>query len=87
VGVQSSFDLAKTLQFDLDFRYVSALPAQSVSAYSTGNVRFAWRFHRNWEAALVGQNLLQPWHVEDGGDPATLVGIRRSAYVKLSWMK
>jgi iron complex outermembrane receptor protein len=87
VGVQSSFDLSKALQFDLDFRYVSALPAQSVSAYSTGNVRFAWRFRRNWEAALVGQNLLQPWHVEDGGDPATLVGIRRSAYVKLSWMK
>ncbi len=87
VGVQSSFDLSKALQLDLDFRYISALPAQSVTAYSTGNVRFAWRFRKHWELALVGQNLLQPWHVEDGGDPATLVGIRRSGYVKISWMK
>jgi iron complex outermembrane receptor protein len=87
VGVQSSFDLSKTLQFDFDFRYVSALPAQVVSAYSTGNARFAWRFKNHWELALVGQNLFQPHHFEDGGDPATLVGIRRSAYVKLSWMK
>jgi iron complex outermembrane receptor protein len=87
VGIQSSFDLSKALQFDVDFRYIGALPAQGVSAYSTGNVRFAWRFRKSWELALVGQNLLQPWHVEDGGDPATLVGIRRSAYIKLSWMK
>lgn len=87
VGVQSSFDLSKALQLDLDFRYVSGLPAQAVAGYSTGNVRFAWNFTHHWQLALVGQNLLQPSHIEDGGDPATLVGIRRSAYIKLTWAK
>ncbi len=87
VSMQSSFDLSKAFQLDLDFRYVSALPAEVVTAYSTGDARFAWKFARNWQLSLVGRNLLQPSHVEDGGDPATLVGIKRSAYVMLSWMK
>ncbi len=86
-SVQSSFDLPKHLQFDLTFRYVSALPSQSVDSYATGDARLAWRFARQFEVALVGQNLLQPWHVEYAGDPGLAVGIERSVYVKLTWMK
>ena len=44
---QSSFDISKKLQLDLIYRYVSALPALSVPAYSTGDARFGWRFTRN----------------------------------------
>ena len=56
-NVQSSFDISKKLQLDLIYRYVSSLPAQDVAAYSTGDVRFAWRFSRNFEFSLVGRNL------------------------------
>jgi iron complex outermembrane receptor protein len=85
--VQSAFDLSKALQLDLTYRYVSALPGQAVSAYSTGDARLGWRFGRQFDLSFIGQNLLQPWHFEYGGDPGPLVGIRRSAYARLTWSK
>src|SRR5580658_1560350 len=87
VSVQSAFDLSKRLQLDLTYRYVSALPGQAVPAYSTGDARFGWRLNRQLDLSLVGENLFQPWHVEYGGDPGPLIGIRRGAYAKLTWSR
>ena len=87
VTVQSAFDLSKKFSLDLTYRYVAALPGQLVPAYSTGDARFAWRINRELELSLVGQNLFQPFHFEDGGDPGPLVGIKRSGYVKLTWSR
>jgi iron complex outermembrane receptor protein len=66
---------------------VSALTAQSVPSYSTGDARLAWRFRPQFELSLVGRNLLQPYHFEYAGDPGPLVGIRRSGYLSLAWTK
>jgi iron complex outermembrane receptor protein len=88
VMAQSEVDLSKTLQFDLRYRFITALPgvtAMFVPAYSTGDARLAWRVRPELEVAVVGQNLLQPFHAEAAGDPTTLVGIIRSGYVKLTW--
>ena len=93
---QSSLDLSKALQFDVDVRYESALPGQTneakqyVHAYSTADARLAWQVSREFELSFVGRNLLQPHHVEFGADPSAdgnvaFVGIRRSAYIKLTW--
>jgi iron complex outermembrane receptor protein len=87
VEIRSSLDIAKALQLDLGFRHVSALPAQAVGAYSTGDARLAWHLGRGLELSLVGRNLLQPWHVEYVGDPGPPVGIRRSVYLKLTFIK
>jgi iron complex outermembrane receptor protein len=84
VLVRSSFHLPKSFQFDVTYRYVSALPDQAVPAYSTANTRFSWR-RRDWEFSVVGQNLLQPYHYEFGGDPGGLVGIRRSVYGQVTF--
>ena len=84
---ESGLDLPKSVQFDLTYRFVSALPGQGVRGYSTGDARLAWRFKREFELSLVGRNLLQPYHFEFGGDPGTLVGIKRSAYAEIRWMK
>ncbi len=46
VTIQSAFDLSKALQLDLTYRYVSALPGQGVSSYSTGDARLGWRVNR-----------------------------------------
>jgi iron complex outermembrane receptor protein len=89
VMAQSEVDLSKTLQFDLRYRFITALPGVSamyVPAYSTGDARFSWRVRPELEVAVVGQNLFQPFHAEAAGDPTTLVGIVRSGYVKLTWM-
>jgi iron complex outermembrane receptor protein len=85
VSVQSAFDLSKKLQLDLTYRYVSALPALAVPAYSTGDARVGWRFSRQFELSLVGQNLFQPWHLEYGPPPA--VGIVRNVYARLTWSR
>lgn len=91
VVATSSLDLPKSLAFDLSYRFVSALPGQMVDSYSTADARLAWQIPRGFELALVGKNLFQPHHPEFGTDPGTpttvtLVGIRRSAYVKLTWV-
>ena len=85
VSIQSAFDISKRLQVDLAYRYVGALPALAVAAYSTGDVRVGWRFNRQLELSLVGQNLIQPWHLEYGPPPG--VGIVRNAYARLTWSR
>jgi len=91
LSIVSSFDLPKSVSFDFDYRYVSALPGQMVDAYSTADTRLAWRLPHGLELAAIGRNLLQPSHPEFGTDPGipsgvTLVGIKRSAYCKLTWV-
>ncbi|MGB6941234.1 MAG: TonB-dependent receptor [Bryobacteraceae bacterium] len=87
VSVQLAVDFSKRFQADVDYRYVSVLPGQLVPAYSTADARFGWRISRQFDLSIVGQNLLQPSHPEDGGDPGPLVLIRRSAYARLTWSK
>jgi outer membrane receptor protein involved in Fe transport len=86
-NVQSSFDIAKKLQLDLIYRYVSALPAVSARAYATGDVRLAWRFSSHYELSIIGRNLASPRHIEYGADPGGPVAIRRSAFASIAWRK
>ena len=83
--LQSLFNFPKKLELDATVRYVSALPAQAVEAYTTADLRFGWRLKPEWEVSLVGQNLLQPRHPEFGADVNTIVGIERAAYLKITW--
>ncbi len=85
IVVQSSFSLPRNVDVDLTYRFVSSVPDQNVPAYSTGDARIGWRFARQFDLSLAGRNLLQPSHVEYGGDPGLLVGVRRSFYVTLQW--
>src|SRR5262249_15392648 len=84
VVVRSSFDLPRRLEFDQTYRYVGALSTRNIRAYSTMDTQLSWRLGR-FETALVGQNLFQPSHPEFFGDPGPLVGIKRAAYVKITW--
>ena len=85
--MQSLFTLSRNFEFDATYRYVSALPAQLVNAYGTADVRFGWHPTPSWEFSLVGQNLVQPHHAEFGTDVDTIVGIKRSAYAKITWRR
>ena len=87
VVIQSFLQLSKNLDLDLTYRYVSALPAQSVRSYSTADLRFGWHIGEGLEISIAGQNLFQPHHSEYGGDPGGLVGIKRSAYTKITWRR
>jgi iron complex outermembrane receptor protein len=95
VELQSGFDLAKSLNLDVAYRYVSSLPGQApngfpdlyVRSYSTADATFRWRFTKSFRLTVAGQNLLQPQHVEFAGDPGPGVGIKRSAYVEITYEK
>jgi len=87
VTIVSSLDIGKRFALDLTYRYVSALPAQLVEAYSTGDARFGWHVSSHFQLSLVGRNLFQPWHFEYGTDPGGLVGIKRSGYAQLTWTR
>jgi iron complex outermembrane receptor protein len=87
VKIHSNINIGKRFEFDQTYYYVSALPAQNVHAYQTMDSRFQWNIHKEFSFSVVGQNLFQPYHYEWGtGDPTeSLVGIRRAAYLKLTW--
>jgi len=85
--VQSFFDVSRNLEFSLTWRYVGGLPYYLVKGYETGDARIAWRPVQHIEFAVVGQNLMQPHHVEYGGDPGALVGIKRSVFASLTFKK
>jgi iron complex outermembrane receptor protein len=87
VKVRSEFNIGKKFEFDQTYSYASALPAQNVRAYETMDARLEWKLPKDLSLSLVGQNLFQPYHFEWGtGDPSeSLIGIRRAAYVKLTW--
>ena len=92
--LQSSWDLTKTVEFDLIGRYVdslskfpSAVP-NTVPSYITMDARLGWRPRDNWELAVVGQNLLDSHHLEFGGNQflsAPLVEIQRGVYAMVTW--
>jgi iron complex outermembrane receptor protein len=85
--LQSSFDVSRAFTLDLQARYVSDLPAESVRAYVTGDATFTWRANENLHLTVVGQNLLQPHHAEFLSDPRGLVGIQRGIYGKITWTR
>ena len=87
VVLQSLLSLPKRFDLDASYRYVSKLPAQNVRAYQTGDVRLGWHFAEHVEFSVVGQNLLQPYHAEFGGDPGPLVEVKRSIYGKVTWRR
>ena len=81
--LQSSWDIPHSINLDLFYRYVSALPGQKVSAYHTADARLAWRTGPV-TLSFVGRNLLQPYHYEFGADPG-LIGIKRSFFARLEF--
>lgn len=87
VSADSAFNIGKPFQLDLIVRYVSALPAQQIPAYVTGDANFQWQFKPHLGLTLTGRNLLQPYHYEFGGDPGPLVGIERSVFAQVTWTR
>ena len=85
VSLQSELDLPKHFAFDFTFRYVSALTALDIPAYTTGGARLGWTFKRQFEFSVIGANLFQPYHLEYANSPGPNVAIRRSIYGRLIW--
>jgi iron complex outermembrane receptor protein len=84
--LHSMVNLPANLEFDTVLRYVDNLNqlGPTVPAYLELDLRLAWRPSKNWELAIIGQNLLDEQHPEFGS-PATRQEIPRSVLGKLTW--
>ncbi len=82
--LRSSHELTRRLSLDAQLRYVDAI--QFVPAYITADLRIAYRVNERLELSLVGQNLLDDQHPEQGPAFFTVTAeVPRSFYGKLTW--
>lgn len=87
VSLLSSFDIRKSVEFDLWYRYIDSLPNLQVSAYSDLDARVAWKPRTDLELSLVAQNIFDHRHAEFKPEILTAHPgqIMRSVYVKAAW--
>jgi iron complex outermembrane receptor protein len=85
--LHSQFNLPRRFEFDQTFRYVGALPAQFVRAYTTADARLGWNPKKSIALSVAGQNLLQPHHGEFNISPQPMVLIKRSIYAQIVWTR
>ena len=65
--VRSLIDLPNDMDFDTTWRYANGVRGNTrAQSFNDVDVRLAWRPAKDWELAVVGQNLLHEHHVEDG---------------------
>jgi iron complex outermembrane receptor protein len=83
--IESRMAIGRRADFDVVLRFVDALEARDVPAYTSLDARLAWRPRPTVELAAVGQNLLEPHHLEFTGSGGRRVEMRRGVYGTLTW--
>jgi iron complex outermembrane receptor protein len=85
--LRSALKLHRTVEVSAAFRWVDALAAQHVPAYSELDARLAWSPVSRVELGLAGRNLLKPRHPEFGGNRVEASQIERAvlALLRLNW--
>lgn len=86
-NVASTVKLPQHFDFSQTYRYSGELPEYSVHPYNTVDLRLERQLGEGLVFAVTGQNLLRPSHPEFGGDPGPLVGVKRSAYLSITWAR
>jgi iron complex outermembrane receptor protein len=85
VKARSSYRFGDSVDFDVDWRYVSSLSyLTTVPAYAATDLRLAWHVNRRLELSIRGTNVFDPRHVEfdEHGFPAE---IPRATYAQVRW--
>lgn len=92
LSLRSSMSFSSRHRLDAWLRYSgdirSAYPAEgTIAAYTTLDLRYAWRPTPGFELSLVGQNLLERRHQEFGpvSLPSELTQVERGFYLKGKW--
>ncbi|SNS91509.1 iron complex outermembrane recepter protein [Noviherbaspirillum humi] len=82
--LRSSYDISADKEVELSVRHSGALGMPAVPAYTSTDLRFAWRLRRDLELSALVQNLFDHDHAEFGSLPARSV-FERSVFLKLVW--
>lgn len=89
-SLRLGFEPTQNIQTDFWLRRVGAIATPSgirVPAYTTLDLRLAWRVDKSLELSLVGNNLLNPSHPEYITDYLDSVAaeVQRGVFVKADW--
>jgi iron complex outermembrane receptor protein len=90
-SLRSSMNLPARTQFDLWLRRTGGIGSANfgslIPAYTTLDLRLAWRAAPGLELSLVGQNLLESLHREILPDllPSQPLQVERAFYAKVRW--
>jgi iron complex outermembrane receptor protein len=82
--IRSSWDMGRSLEFDLAFRHVSDLERNLISAHTSLDARLGWRPREGLELAVSGRNLTGS-HAEYG-TLANRAELDRGVVVSLAWV-
>lgn len=87
--LRSSWDLPRHLEFDMTLRYVDGLYSEFgiVPSYIAMDLRLGWRPSECFEAAVVGQNLLDSHHFEFFGADTPATEVDRGVYATVTWRR
>jgi iron complex outermembrane receptor protein len=85
VVLESRTDIGRRIDLDLMLRFVDELAAGRIPSYTSLDARLAWRPRAAVELAVVGQNLLEPHHLEFTGSAGRTVEVRRGVYGTVTW--
>jgi iron complex outermembrane receptor protein len=83
--VHSSVDLPAHVRLDAGLRAVGKIARRQVPSYEELNARLSWQPTARLDLSIIGQNLLNPRHVEFGAPGPTRREIQRGVYGLLEW--
>lgn len=86
--VRSQLIVARHWQWNTSAYFVGALPALAIPSYTRLDSNLTWQVGERLSIGVVGQNLLRDRHLEYSGPDSSVQSdfIKRSAYVKASWL-
>lgn len=87
VAVMPRLTVARGIEVDPTYRYVSARGAPVIEAYHAADLRVHVPLGGGLAVSIVGQNLFDPHHPEWARDPGPTVEIRRSVYARVTWRR
>lgn len=86
VALRTSLDLPWHIELDGGVRYVDVLSTLRVPSYWAANLRLGWRPNKNWEVAVVGQQLLDSQHPEFAQNFVVAPSeVQHSIYAQVTW--
>jgi len=85
VYLQSGWDLGRSWELDMIWRYVDNLPSLGVPNYLVMDIRLAWLPSENLEVAVVGRNLLDEKHQEFDTRSFYSSEVQEGVYGMVTW--
>lgn len=82
--IQSYLNLPGNIELGTFFRYVGALSDSEVPEYFGLDVRIGWKINEVFELSVVGQNLLNAYHIEFIPESPSARKIERNIYGRIT---